>query len=108
MHVILRYRDKDGRVVVSEWLNNLKDNRARARIAARLDRLKAGNFGDCKPLRKGVWELRINYGPGYRVYYAIVEEAVVLLLCCGDKRTQEGDIEKAVTFLADFRERVQS
>ncbi len=108
MHVILRYRDKDGRVVVSEWLNNLKDNRARARIAARLDRLKAGNFGDCKPLRKGVWELRIDYGPGDRVYYPIVEEAVVLLLCCGDKRTQEEPIEKAVSFLADFRERVRS
>ena len=79
----------------------------KARIAARVDRLKAGNLGDCKPLRDGVSELRVDYGPGYRVYFGVVGFQVILLLCGGDKRTQDADIDKAVDYLADFKRRVQ-
>lgn len=107
MYVIRRYRAEDGREVVTEWLDHLRDVRAKARIAVRMDRLKAGNFGDSKLLRDGVSELRVDYGPGYRVYFGMVGKAVVLLLCGGDKRSQEADIDKAVEYLADFKRRVE-
>ena len=106
MNVVRRYRTADGREVVSEWLERLRDVRAKARIAVRITRLAAGNFGDCKPLRDGVSELRVDYGPGYRIYFSMVGTQVVLLLCAGDKRTQEADIDKAVAFLADFKRRM--
>ena len=85
---IRRYVTESGKDVIGEWLVALKDVRARARIAVRIARLEAGNFGDCKPVGDGVWELRIDYGPGYRVYYAMVGDgrAVVLLLCGGDNK----------------------
>ena len=83
----------------------LKDIRARARIAARIDRLAAGNFGDCKAIRDGVSELRVDYGPGYRVYFGKVGKTIVLLLCGGDKRTQDADIERAVMYLQDYKRR---
>jgi putative addiction module killer protein len=63
-----------------EWLAGLNDQRAEAKILARINRLTAGNFGDCKPLKEGVWELRIDWGPGYRVYYAMAARRMVLLL----------------------------
>lgn len=66
---------------------------------------EAGNFGDCKPVGEGVWELRVDWGPGYRVYYAIVGAEVVLLLCGGDKRKQAADIRRAAEFLKDYRRR---
>jgi len=81
--------------------------RAKARIVARVARLKAGNLGDCKSLRDGVSELRIDYGPGYRVYFGVVGFQVILLLCGGDKRSQDADIDKAVDYLADFKRRVK-
>jgi putative addiction module killer protein len=107
MNVVRRYRTEDGREVITEWLDHLRDVRAKARIAARVDRFKAGNLGDCKPLRDDVSELRVDYGPGYRVYFSVVGLQVILLLCGGDKRTQEADIDKAVDYLADFKRRVQ-
>ena len=78
-----------------EWLDNLRDSRARTRIIARLDRLEMGNFGDVRPVGGGVNELRIHYGPGYRVYFVRRGPAVVVLLCGGDKKTQHADIAKA-------------
>ncbi len=72
---------------------------------ARIDRLSAGNFGDCKSLRGGLFELRIDWGPGYRVYYGLVGKACVLLLCGGDKRKQASDIKRALEYLKDYRER---
>ena len=66
------------------------------RVAARLIRLNSGNFGDCKPVGDGVWELRIDWGPGYRVYYAIEGKRVVLLCDGGDKRSQTADIDRAI------------
>ena len=76
-----------------------------AMIAVRINRLAAGNFGDCKFLREGLWELRIDWGPGYRVYYALIEKECVLLLCGGDKRKQSSDIAQALEYLKDFKER---
>jgi putative addiction module killer protein len=64
-----------------------------------------GNFGDCKAVGGGVWELRIDHGPGYRVYYAMIGQACVLLLCGGDKRRQAADIARAVEYLRDYKQR---
>ena len=81
--------------VFIDWLTNLKDRRAAARIAARILRLEDGNLGDVKPVGEGVSELRINYGPGYRVYFMQTGNTILLLLCGGDKRTQARDIADA-------------
>jgi len=72
---------------------------------ARIDRLAAGNFGDCKSLRGGLFELRIDCGPGHRVYYTLDGRSCVLLLCGGDKRKQSSDIQRAMEYLKDYRER---
>ena len=87
------------------WLESLKDLRAKAQIQARMVRVAAGNFGDCKPLRDGVQELRIDYGPGYRVYLSRQGPILVLLLCGGDKADQSRDIERAIDYLNDWKER---
>ena len=80
----------------SEWFANLRDRQARARINARIRRLSLGNPGDVKPVGEGVSELRIDYGPGYRVYFIQRGREVVVLLAGGDKRTQERDIQAAL------------
>jgi len=105
---VRRYVARSGSDVIGDWLASLEDLKARARIAARLDRLSLGNFGDCKPLREGVSELRIDWGPGYRVYYAMLGRTCVLLLCGGDKRRQASDIKRAIKYLEDFKERTRS
>ncbi len=105
---VRRYVARSGSDVIGDWLASLEDLKARARIAARLDRLSLGNFGDCKPLREGVSELRIDWGPGYRVYYAMLGRTCVLLLCGGDKRRQASDIKRAIEYLEDFKERTRS
>lgn len=79
----------------SNWLGSLRDRRARARIVVRLERLADGNLGDCKSVKGGVHELRIDYGPGYRVYFFQRGKELVILLCGGDKRTQKADIASA-------------
>jgi len=79
-----------------KWLDSLSDIRARARILARIERLAAGNPGDVKPVGEGVSELRVDYGPGYRVYYKKLRKTVVILLAGGDKRTQNKDIKKSL------------
>ena len=103
---VLRYVTESGREVIREWLDELHDARAVTKIVMRTDRLADGNFGDCKPLRDGVCELRIDYGPGYRVYYAMVGRTCVLLLCGGDKRKQSGDITRAIEYLRDYKRRI--
>lgn len=79
----------------SDWLLALRDSQARARIAARVRRLAFGNPGDVKPVGEGISELRIHYGPGYRVYYVQRGAVLIVLLCGGDKSTQDKDIETA-------------
>lgn len=78
------------------WFEGLKDRAARARITARIRRLSLGNPGDVKPIGQGVSEMRIDYGPGYRVYFVQRGEALVILLCGGDKRDQSRDIARAL------------
>ena len=82
--------------VYLQWLDGLRDVRARARILVRVERLASGNPGDAKPVGKGVSELRINYGPGYRVYYKKQADTVIILLAGGDKSTQAKDIKAAI------------
>jgi putative addiction module killer protein len=81
--------------VFSNWLRKLRDQKARARIQIRIRRLSLGNFGDAKPVGEGVSELRIDYGPGYRVYFQRIGSLLVLLLVGGAKKTQEADLAKA-------------
>ncbi len=79
----------------SGWLRRLQDGRAKARIAARIERMALGNQGDAKSVGNGVMEMRIAYGPGYRIYYVRRGAEIVILLCGGDKRTQRQDIKRA-------------
>jgi putative addiction module killer protein len=81
--------------VFVEWLDSLRDGRARARIQIRVDRLGLGNPGDVRPVGEGISEMRIDYGPGYRVYYVQRGKVCVILLCGGDKASQEADIARA-------------
>ena len=86
MYYVQDYLTPEGRDPFKDWLASLSDRMAQARVAARVQRLATGNFGDCKPLADGVWELRIDHDPGYRVYYARAGERMILLLVGGDKR----------------------
>jgi len=104
---IHRYLTRTGRDIFGEWLAGLKDVRTRAKILTRIDRLSMGNFGNCKSLQETLFELRIDWGPGYRVYYARVGPDCVLLLCGGDKRKQSSDIQRALKYLEDYRERAR-
>ena len=79
----------------SRWVRRLRDANAVARIIARIRRMELGNLGDSKSLRGGLMDMRIDYGPGYRVYYVRRGADVVILLCAGDKRTQQRDIKRA-------------
>jgi len=108
MFEILHYLTASGEDVFEQWLDSLRDDKAEARIAARIMRLEAGNFGDCKPLGDGVWELRIDWGPGYRVYYAMTARTCVLLLCGGDKRRQAADIRRAIEYWNDYQRRTKN
>jgi putative addiction module killer protein len=90
--------------VFSKWMTGLRDRRARAKIAARIDRLAFGNQGDVAPVGEGVSELRIHYGPGYRVYFVRRGKMLIVLLCGGDKSTQAGDIKAAKILAAQLED----
>jgi putative addiction module killer protein len=103
---IRHYVSVSGHDIYQEWLDKLKDARGRVAVQRRVDRVIAGNFGDHKLCRDGVSELRIDVGPGYRVYYAQTDNIFVLLLCGGDKRSQQPDIKRAVEYLGDYQRRL--
>ena len=105
MYEILHYVTSARSVPFQEWYLNLNDLHAKARISARLDRIRLGNLGDAKSIGGGLCELRIDYGPGYRIYFAIVGLRIVLLLCGGDKHRQSADIALAMRYLQDYRKR---
>lgn len=105
VYEIFHYLTAGGVDLFDAWLNGLADKKLVARILARIDRVQAGNFGDHKSVGEGVWELRIDYGPGYRVYYAMCARQVVLLLCGGDKRRQPADIRRAIDLWKDYQNR---
>ncbi|MDF2862110.1 MAG: hypothetical protein K0S02_2382 [Achromobacter mucicolens] len=87
------------------WLNSLRDNRIKVAVIRRVARIELGNFGDHRFCRDGIWELRIDMGPGYRLYYTLVRRRVVLLLCGGDKSTQSADLACAVRYRTDWEQR---
>lgn len=105
MFDVRHYLTRDGEDLIVDWLRKLRDVRAKAAIIRRLNRLEQGNFGDFKPLREGVHELRIDVGPGYRIYYARSGKTVMLLLCGGTKRNQDADIDRACDYWRDWQSR---
>ena len=92
---VIHYTDQDGQDLIDRWFHTLRDQRAVARIAARIERLELGLFGDCKYLKGGVSELRIDYGPGYRIYFSRISTSCILLLSGGSKTSQNTDIKIA-------------
>jgi len=103
---VREYQTADGKTPLTEWLRGLRDGPTSDRIVARLDRLKAGLFGDWKSVGCGICELRIDHGPGYRVYYAQEGKTLILLFCGGDKSTQAKDIETAHAYWKDYKARL--
>lgn len=99
------YQDRRERQPFADWVNALRDRRAQAAVDSRLRRIALGNLGDYKSVGEGVRELRLDIGPGYRVYFGRVGNTIILLLCGGDKSTQRKDIEKAKAYWADYKER---
>jgi putative addiction module killer protein len=94
-----------GRIPFREWLHALRDVEARARVRVRLNRVRAGNFGDCKAVGEGVHELRLPFGPGYRVYFGRDGSIIVILLCGGTKRSQDRDMRTAKAYWQDYGRR---
>ncbi len=104
---LFEYLTETGQNPFREWLEGLKDRQGRAKIRVRLNRIRLGNFGDCKGVGGGVSELRIPYGPGYRVYFGHRENTVVILLCGGDKKTQSRDIAQAQAYWNEYLRRLK-
>lgn len=102
---IRHYLTADSKDVFLDWLRRVRDPIAKVQIVKRVNRVEQGNFGDHKFCRDGVWELRVDVGAGYRVYYAQAGSLVVLLLGGGEKRTQDADIERAVRYWQDWQRR---
>ena len=102
---VLEYQTEDGRQPFTDWLLRLRDPGAAYRIDSRLGRLRLGNFGDAKSVGKGVSELRVPYGPGCRIYFGRTGNQMVILLCGGDKRSQQSDIQRAHEYWADYLRR---
>jgi putative addiction module killer protein len=103
---VLHYLDSSGRDIYQDWLDRLRDITGRVAIQRRIDRIAdTGNLGNHSFCREGAWELKIDVGPGYRVYYVEIKKTAVLLLCGGIKRTQESDIMQAVKYLKDYQKR---
>ena len=105
MYQINHYVALDGQDFYVEWLKGVKDTPAKIAVVRRVARIELGNFGDHRYCRDGVWELRIDVGAGYRVYYAIAANQIVLLLCGGDKRKQDADIGRACNHWQDWQQR---
>lgn len=97
------YLRPDGSCPFEDWITLLRDQRARAKIRARIARVRLGNLGDCEPVGAGVLELKIDYGPGYRVYVGQVGTKLVILLCGGNKSSQSEDIKKAIEYWEDYK-----
>jgi putative addiction module killer protein len=106
-HEVRHYVTASGADTFAEWFDGLRDRQAQARIQARIDRLERALFGDAHACGDGVWELRIDWGPGYRVYYARASDVIVLLFLGGDKRQQQADIERAKGYWRDYQERTK-
>jgi len=104
MNEIRLFKTNSGKEPFEDWLANIKDKTIKARIRRRIDRLALGHEGDCKPVGKGIYELRLMFGSGYRIYYGKLGDLVIVLLLGGDKSTQEDDIKKAQTYWKESQE----
>jgi len=100
---LLLYCASNGKIPFEEWLFDLRDRKARAVIRARLSRVEQGNAGECKPVGSAVYELKIDFGPGYRVYFGEDGETLIILLLGGDKSAQNRDIQKAIDYWKDYK-----
>ena len=98
------YHDPNGREPFTEWLKSLRDQRIRKRIQTQIHRIESGNLGDHKPVGDGVFELRLHFGAGYRIYFGEVDNTIILLLCGGDKSSQDRDIERAKVYWQEYTE----
>lgn len=107
MYEIRHYLAPNGKDVFSEWRRGIRDSRAKMAIDRRINRMELENFGDHRFCRDGVWEMRVDVGPGYRIYYAMAGTKVVLLLLGGDKRTQDADIDRACGYWQDWQGRAE-
>lgn len=105
---IRRYITPTGKIPFTDWLESLHDRKTRLKIKLRLDRVANGNLGDCRSVGDGVFELRINYGSGYRIYFGQIGLTMILLLCGGDKSTQNQDIKTAKKYWKDYENRTTS
>jgi putative addiction module killer protein len=105
MNTILHYLDARGRDIYQDWVSSLRDRQAKIAVIRRVARLEMGLLGDHRSVGGGVQELRLDIGPGYRIYYAFVDQAVILLTCGGDKSSQKSDIVLALELLHDWRKR---
>ena len=104
MYTVIYYTDKQGKSPYIKWLESLSEY-TQSRIEARIDRLRVGNLGDTRPVGEGVHEIRLQFGPGYRVYFGNMGKRIILLLCGGDKSSQVRDIEYAKKYFKDYKER---
>lgn len=103
--ILRNYVTPTGKTPFLEWLNKLNDPTTRLRIRRRLDRIELGNFGDYKSVGDGVFELKLAFGSGYRIYFAEHSNIIVILLCAGDKSTQKKDIKTAKAYWLELKER---
>jgi putative addiction module killer protein len=103
--IVRNYITPNGREPFEEWLDSLRDKKTQAIVLERLNRVRLGNFGDCRHLGEAVYELRIHYGPGYRVYFGDLDNEIAILLCGGAKRTQRRDVERAKEYWRELRNR---
>ena len=99
------YQTASGRSPCERWLEALRDRKGAAKIRARIARARAGNLGQCDPVGKGVFEIKIDFGPGYRLYFGEIGKTVIILLCGGDKSTQARDIKLAHEYWTDYLRR---
>lgn len=98
------YESSQGNQPFTDWLNSIKDRTIKKRIIDRLDRIRFNNFGDNKSVGEEVYELRLHFGAGYRIYYGQIEDVIILLLCNGDKSTHIRDIDKAKNYFNEYKE----
>lgn len=97
------YQTPDGKKIFTEWLDSLKDKRTVSIITKRLERVKLGNLGDIRSVGKGVYELKVDYGAGYRIYFGQIANTIIIILCAGDKSTQDRDIIQAQEYWKNYR-----
>lgn len=104
---LVYYVARNGKIPYREWFESLSDFKAQAVIDSRLARIRLGNFGTSKPIGAGIFELKIYYGPGYRIYFTKTAGRIVLLLLGGDKSTQRKDIQTAIQYWQEYKERIK-